>query len=601
MGVRKKMKLSLKISIWILVIILISGTLSIFTTIYLQRTRNNRDLLAFGAILCNTVYSQLKNDMTDHNPEQLQTTLKSLKENNMINEVEVYSYDLKVAFSANEDQIGKPIRDDQVEEVLETGKQVVRKEKKYTKQELCVLIPVKNEKVCHGCHTSDPFLLGVIEIGINMRSLAKHETRDTQIIVLLLFITCLFILTSVLLFLHRSVIKPLSAISGTIDKFANGKYTDRIRIKSHDELGKLANAFNIMADKVRKNIKELRDANEQFDRSLIRFGKLLACTLDIEKIPDLIINELAVSIKFQEASILIRGEDNKLISMGAKGISSAVLEKYNSDPDVWEEGSLRFAALWSAKHLLVDQSLSINNAPGKQLFSKISFLHQNRDFYIFPLLGTERMVGFLTLAIPPNTNLTEDKIKMTSLICQETAVAIENFTTHEFLKKASITDELTQLYNQRHFFNTLKEEVARSKRYSQAFSLLFLDLDRFKMFNDSYGHRIGNKILIQVGQLIERLTRSSDKVFRYGGDEFALILPETHEDDALMLADRIREEIENTDFSPDERKTDSRLSVSIGIVESDHNSLMNEDDIFKAADDAMHKAKKTGRNKVVVG
>ena len=238
---------------------------------------------------------------------------------------------------------------------------------------------------------------------------------------------------------------------------------------------------------------------------------------------------------------------------------------------------------------------------GKKLFAKIASLHENKDFYLFPLQGAEKMVGFLTIVTPPGTYLAEDKAKMVCLICQETATAIENFATHEYLKKASITDELTQLYNQRHFFNALKEEVARSKRYNQVFSLLFLDLDRFKLFNDSYGHRVGDKILHKVGQLIKRLTRGSDKVFRYGGDEFALILPETDRNKAGQLADRVREDIESTNFVPIGHEVGFGLSVSVGIVIYDSGRFEGEDDIFKAVDDALHEAKRTGRNKIVVG
>ena len=506
-----------------------------------------------------------------------------------------------MAFSPLQREVGKTTKDKHVLNVLKSGKRTERLETSYGNKEFCVLIPVMNEKTCQPCHASDPSMLGVIEIGISMEQLTEHLGRDTRALTTLLVITSVLILISVLLFLQQVVLKRLSLIVDTIKRFAHGDYSKRIEIKSSDELGILATTFNTMADEIQKTFAKLEEADEEFDRSLIRFGKLLACTLDLDKIPNLIINELTASIRCQEVSMLIHSDDDKLLLMGAKGLASTTIEKYNSQPDTWEKDSPRFAALWSSQYLYVDKALSVNQTSGKKLFAKISSLHKNKDFYLFPLQGAEKMVGLLIIVTHPGTCLAEDKVKMVRLICQETATAIENFATHEYLKKASITDELTQLYNQRHFFSALKEEVARAERYNQVFSLLFLDLDRFKLFNDSYGHRVGDRILHKVGQLIKRLTRSSDKVFRYGGDEFALILPETDGDKAGQLANRIREEIEGTNFVPIGHEIGFGLSVSTGIVIYDHGRFEGEDDIFKAVDDALNEAKRTGRNKIVVG
>ena len=595
------MRLSVKIAICILAIVLISGIFSVLAIIYFQRQISTHDFEEFGVVLANTVYDDLRADMIDHKPEHIQLMLESLNKNQMINEVVIHSWKLDVAFSPLKQEVDKKARDKDVLEVLESGKRKQRMKTNYGKKEYCVLIPIKNEKACYSCHTSDPSLLGVIEIGIGMEQLSRHLERDTRVLTTLLVITSVLILLSVLLFLQRVVLKRLSVIVNTIKRFSQGDYSKRIEIKSRDELGALASTFNTMADEVQKTFAKLKEADEEFDRSLIRFGRLLASTLDLEKIPNLIINELTASIKCSEVCMLIRSNDDKLILVGAKGIALATVEKYNSKPDICQKMSSRFAALWSSKYLYVDEDLSINRTPGKKLFSKIAGLHKGKDFYLFPLQGAENMVGLLTIVAPPGTCLAEDKIKMVCLICQETATAIENFATHQFLKKASITDELTQLYNQRHFFNTLKEEVDRAERYGRVFSLLFLDLDRFKLFNDSYGHRVGDKILHKVGQLIKRLTRSSDKVFRYGGDEYALILPETDGDKAEKLANRIREEIESTNFVPIGHEVDLSLSASVGIVIYDHGRFEGEDDIFKAVDDALREAKKTCRNKVVVG
>ncbi len=595
------MKLSVKIASWILIVVLVSGALSVVTFMYFQKQSSTKDFKQFGIAVANAIYDNLSSNMLDHKPDQMAPMLEHIEKNAMITEVEIHSWRGQAAFATTNEKRSKQQKDLDVEEVLSTGEQMERTETKDGQKQFCVMIPMRNEDACKACHASHPATLGVIEISMKMDVLNQHLERDTKMSTLLFALTAAFVLVSMLLFLHHVIIKRVSMISNSIERFAAGEYSERTNVRSKDELGRLARSFDAMADKVLDTIKKLEEAHEEFDRSLIRFGRLLSSTLDIEKIPDLIVNELAASTNFKEASILLRGEDDRLVIMGADGISPAAIEQYNCEPDVWEQGSLRFTTLWSSKCLLVSDSLSINRLPGKQLFSKISDLHNEQDFYLFPLLGAEDMVGILTMVIPHASPLEDDKLKMIRLICQETSTAIENFASHEKLKKVSITDELTQLYNQRHFFNQLKEEVARSERYGTGFSLLFLDLDKFKLFNDSYGHRVGDRILHRVGQLISGLTRSSDKVFRYGGDEFALILPQTGKSDATKLANRIRSAVEQTNFVPSEQPTHFILSASIGLVVHDGHRFVGEDDIFKAADDAMHEAKKTGRNTVVVG
>lgn len=596
------MKLSVKISLWILVIIVISGFLSLVGTVYFQRETSTRDFKEFGSSLASIINDDLRHDMLEVRRDHILPMLKLFKkQQRMINEVIIYSWDHKITLSAEEKDIGKEITDDEVLEVLKSGKRIEREEQKYGKQEFCILIPVKNDKACQSCHSSEPSTIGVIEIGLDMTSLSAHLERDANTATMLLLITCLVILISVLIFLRQIILKRLSLILESIQRFAAGNYTKRVEIRSSDELGLLGRAFNKMADEIQGTIDKLKQTQQRLDRSLIRFGRLLATTLDLEKLPGLIVNELADSVKSPEASILLRGDDNKLMLTGAKGISSDLIEEYNSHPDVWEEGSLELATLESLKYVCIDESFSVNQTQGKLLFSKIASLHKNEDFYIFPLFGSEQIVGLLTLALPLREHLDEGKIQTLQLLCQETATAIENSAMHKFLETASITDELTQIYNQRHFFHTLKEEMDRGQRYDQSFCLLFLDLDRFKLFNDSFGHRVGNQILRQVSQIIVQVVRSSDKVFRYGGDEFALILPNASADEAIILAQRIREEIEKTDFAPDEQEVSFVLSASVGIVSYDGNRFKQEDEIFKAVDDALHKAKNEGRNRVVVG
>ncbi len=159
----------------------------------------------------------------------------------------------------------------------------------------------------------------------------------------------------------------------------------------------------------------------------------------------------------------------------------------------------------------------------------------------------------------------------------------------EEVRRLSITDDLTGLYNHRHFFKTLDSELVRLKRQKTSLSLLMFDLDNFKRYNDLYGHLEGDRVLRQVGEIVRHSIRSNvDSGYRYGGDEFAALLIGAARDQALNIAERIRSTIEQAGFE--------KITVSIGLSEfREHFDL---EGLVKSADDAMYMAKHSGGNRV---
>lgn len=163
------------------------------------------------------------------------------------------------------------------------------------------------------------------------------------------------------------------------------------------------------------------------------------------------------------------------------------------------------------------------------------------------------------------------------------------------LEKLAITDALTGLYNSRHFFAQLKTEIKRYDRYSRALSLLFLDIDFFKKYNDTWGHLEGDKVLMGIGQVISSCMRSMDTAYRYGGEEFAILLPETKLQKACVVGARIKDNISSKVFEPEPGVKQS-VTVSIGATE-----LMEGEDFrsfIARTDKALYKSKETGRNKL---
>lgn len=151
-----------------------------------------------------------------------------------------------------------------------------------------------------------------------------------------------------------------------------------------------------------------------------------------------------------------------------------------------------------------------------------------------------------------------------------------------------MVDHLTQLYHHNYFIVRIGEEVARAKRKGTPLCLLFIDLDFFKMINDNFGHPVGDEVLKQFAISLKNAVRESDLIFRYGGDEFTIILPETSKDDAIKIAQRIKETLEDQGYGPSKNL---KLSLSIGISQFPLDGV-NADEILQKADERTLSSKK---------
>lgn len=163
-------------------------------------------------------------------------------------------------------------------------------------------------------------------------------------------------------------------------------------------------------------------------------------------------------------------------------------------------------------------------------------------------------------------------------------------------KELSITDSLTGLHNSRHFYSELEKALETSRRYNHKFTICFFDLDDFKKLNDNHGHLMGDKVLETFGALVRSSLRTLDTGYRYGGEEFAILLPSTDYDGSFVVADRIRESLSNYQFRLKDGQT-FNTTVSIGITE--YLTGDSVESIMNRADDALYQAKRQGKNCVV--
>lgn len=214
-----------------------------------------------------------------------------------------------------------------------------------------------------------------------------------------------------------------------------------------------------------------------------------------------------------------------------------------------------------------------------------------------PVVIGDKVRGLIHLTRSMNEPFTNSDLDSTSQFTGIFITSIKNALIHKRTEKLAFTDPLTELFNHRYFQETLSHEFTRAKRYSKPLSLMFIDIDFFKKFNDTYGHLVGDKVLRHVATVFKKSVREQiDTVARYGGEEFAVILPETSLEGASRFAERIRSAVEKTHIIDEGRELS--ITLSIGVACTKVTNCEKPSDLIEASDIALYQAKNTGRNKV---
>jgi len=238
----------------------------------------------------------------------------------------------------------------------------------------------------------------------------------------------------------------------------------------------------------------------------------------------------------------------------------------------------------SKKIKMIDRDTYIILVTGHaSLETALKAIEMREEIYGYVLKGEGRDPRQLKWTI--KTALREQKLARDKVKAED-----ELRRANKRLEELSITDDLTGIYNRRHFYEKLSQEIARADRHKRPLSLLMFDVDHFKSYNDTHGHLAGNRILERVGRIVSEEIREVDWAFRYGGDEFTIVLPETSKENAVVVAERIRKAFEKCKFD--------KTTLSIGIAQYDLKSDL--DTLIKHADETMYKAKNQGGNRIEV-
>lgn len=258
---------------------------------------------------------------------------------------------------------------------------------------------------------------------------------------------------------------------------------------------------------------------------------------------------------------------------------------------------------WSRKHgqpMLVRYGQA---AEADVLLEKL----QARSALTVPLFVNNRNMGSMQLFSARENAYTQEDAQLLLILARVSENLLSREYANQGLIRFAFTDHLTGLKTRGYFEQQLELEIKRSDRKSERFALLMLDIDHFKALNDTYGHNVGDQVLREVAAVLMKDMREVDTVARYGGEEFVIILPETTEEEAFAVAQRIRKAVEQAKFSvpkareskPGPVKKPAPLSISIGIAVFDQDAIVKRE-LVELADAALYFAKSQGRNRVIL-
>lgn len=317
-------------------------------------------------------------------------------------------------------------------------------------------------------------------------------------------------------------------------------------------------------------------------------ARSLTSTLSVEDILKLIMGYVEKLYKPENWSLLLVDEDRgELYFAVAVGDASRRIKEKRLRMG---EGIAGWAAQKGEKVVIKD--VYSDHRFARQFDTETGF--KSESIVCIPMVSKDKPLGVVEIINIPPELMEDESLRALEALADFAAIAIENARYVSHIEWLSIHDDWTPLYNARHMYKIIDEEIERSEKREEPFSLIFFDMDHLKKVNDAYGHFVGANLLRKVGDLLVELSGPSDRGARYGGDEFVLILPGTGKQGALRMAEKIRDAIGKAVFFEDEG-FNIKVTASFGVATfPDH--ARSREEIIKMADKAMYFVKEQSRN-----
>ncbi len=344
--------------------------------------------------------------------------------------------------------------------------------------------------------------------------------------------------------------------------------------------------FNLKTvDSLKRKVKEMETLNE--------IVRAINSSLKPKEILKIIMEKTADFIKAEGWSILLLdSEKQELVFEAAAGEAGQKLIGIRLKIDQGVAG-------WVARN---GKSLIVEDVSKDQRFydgvdKKTKFT--TKSILCVPMKSRDEIIGVVEVVNKIGGEpFTNDDLEIFENLVQHVTIALINAQIYRKMEETSLTDDLTKLYNTR-YCNQILTELIRERLPTRAkISLIFFDVDFFKLVDDNYGHLVGSETLRLIGERVKGVIREKDIAVRYGGDEYIIILPDTDKPTAAIIAERIRKVIEEKPFQAPEDRT-FNVTVTLGVATFPEDAL-SRDDLIGRADKAMYQGKMTGRNKVVI-
>lgn len=438
-----------------------------------------------------------------------------------------------------------------------------------------------------------------------LEEMAKEKAKKIKMMIYLTFF-CLMTGFGIAFFVSRSVAMPISKLKAAVERMTQGDMDTPIAVKRPDETGDLAKAFETM----RKGMKEtlLKLQTEISDRKLAA-GQLEQRSLEIMQLSELG-SMLQTCLTTEEAYETITRYAEKLFP----GDTGAVYQ-FRASRNLLEAVSLWDKASSVEKSFLPEECLAlrlgrVHRVDDVNSGSLCSHVHREGALgysICIPMMAQSETIGVLHLesgqaeagqADGEQKQWTAEKQQFAVAVAEHVSLALSNMKLRETLRNLSIRDPLTGLFNRRYMEEVLEQELLKAKRYGRSLGVIMLDIDHFKRFNDTYGHEAGDLVLRELSVFMQNHIRLTDIPCRFGGEEFTLILPEADMALTQQRAEQVRQGVAAIRVKVQEQ-TLASITISEGVAVYPENGPTGQD-VLRAADEALYRAKQKGRNHVVI-
>lgn len=417
--------------------------------------------------------------------------------------------------------------------------------------------------------------VGLYEIASN-RNIAQLQTL--QVIFLA---AAILILAAIIMITNRRVLRPIQSLGDAATRIGKGDLNTSVAVRGLQEISLLAKNLDNMREKLRTTM--------QTQTALVALSQCHLKVTGQEKAIECAVRIAAQVLEADYSAVALLDPDDRLILRAAWGQDTKRV--IGMELEQGDKSQTGYTILREEPVLVQDYSqLTEFSVPPLVSQYKIS------SGLSVPMLSRGKVIGAMLAHSKTPRHFNQEAIPILSLIANQTAITVDKIRLHDETRQLAFTDELTGLYNRRHFIKLANTEVDRAFRYKHSLAFMIFDLDRFKKVNDAYGHPAGDQVLKTVVSLAGRELREIDLFARYGGEEFVILLPETGRRGARAIAERLRKRIAQTPITVAQEKISITISLGVSTLSSRCNNLA---DLIEASDKALYIAKETGRNKTI--